>query len=237
MLVSEIMSHQTPVARVEPVWREWMSRWPTPADLAAESPGEVVRAWGRLGYPRRALRLLECARAVVDRYDGVVPDDVDALMSLPGVGHYTARAVAVFAFGQRHPVVDVNVRRVVARSVEGLAEPGLPSTRRDLEAVSALLPEQDADEGVPVGSARGLEGVLDAAGLSDIEVVEMAVTIAHPTFEEWWEPFQHGVGPIGQTIAALDPGVRGSLEEALRARLGQGPFERTGTAFAGRGRA
>jgi SAM-dependent methyltransferase len=104
------------------------------------------------------------------------------------------------------------------------------------EVLSELVPEQDADEEVPVGSARGLEGVLDAAGLSDIEVVEMAVTVAHPTFEEWWEPFQHGVGPIGQTIAALDPGVRGSLEEELRARLGQGPFERTGTAFAGRGR-
>ena len=99
------------------------------------------------------------------------------------------------------------------------------------------MPAQDDDEEVPVGSASGLEGVLHAAGLSDVEVVEMAVTVSHPTFEEWWEPFQHGVGPIGETIAALDPGIRARLEESLRARLGEGPFEMTGTAFAGRGRA
>ena len=105
------------------------------------------------------------------------------------------------------------------------------------EVLSGLVPAQDDDEEVPVGSASGLEGVLHAAGLSDVEVVEMAVTVSHPTFEEWWEPFQHGVGPIGETIAALDPGIRASLEESLRARLGEGPFEMTGTAFAGRGRA
>ena len=105
------------------------------------------------------------------------------------------------------------------------------------EVLVELRSEPDGDDEVPVGSASGLEGVLDASGLGDVEVVEMAVTVSHPTFEEWWEPFQHGVGPIGETIAALDPGVRVSLEEALRARLGEGPFEMTGTAFAGRGRA
>ena len=94
VLVSEVMSHQTPVARVEPVWREWLARWPTPADLAAEAPGEAVRAWGRLGYPRRALRLHQAARAVVDRHGGEVPSTEEALRALPGIGAYTAAAVA-----------------------------------------------------------------------------------------------------------------------------------------------
>ena len=95
------MSHQTPVARVEPVWREWLARWPTPADLAAEAPGEAVRAWGRLGYPRRALRLHEAARAIVERHGGEVPSTEEALRALPGIGAYTAAAVACFAFGGR----------------------------------------------------------------------------------------------------------------------------------------
>ncbi len=119
VLVSEVMLQQTPVARVEPVWTEWLRRWPSPAALAAEPAGEAIRAWGRLGYPRRALRLHECARALVDRHGGQVPSDVDALLALPGVGGYTARAVAAFAFGQRHPVVDTNVRRLIARAMSG----------------------------------------------------------------------------------------------------------------------
>ena len=145
VLVSEVMLQQTPVARVEPAWRNWMARWPTPAGLAAASPGDAVRMWGRLGYPRRALRLHQSAHAVQARFAGVVPRDVDALRSLPGVGDYTARAVATFAFGQRHPVVDVNVRRVVARSALGRATPGPPSTRRDMADVDVLLPAPAAD--------------------------------------------------------------------------------------------
>ncbi len=140
VLVSEIMLQQTPVARVLPAWDAWMTRWPTPGALAADSPGEAVRMWGKLGYPRRALRLHQCAAAIVARFAGVVPDDVEALLSLPGVGAYTARAVAAFAFGQRHPVVDTNVRRVVARAVAGQGDAGPPSTGRDLAAVASLLP-------------------------------------------------------------------------------------------------
>jgi A/G-specific adenine glycosylase len=104
VLVSEVMLQQTPVARVEPVWREWLDRWPTPADLAAATPADVIRAWGKLGYPRRALRLREAAAAIVDRHAGVVPDDVPALEALPGIGTYTARAVACFGYGQPQPV-------------------------------------------------------------------------------------------------------------------------------------
>src|SRR4051812_31623397 len=137
ILVSEIMLQQTPVARVIPRLAEWLERWPTPADLAASPPGDAVRAWERLGYPRRALNLHAAARLIAERHGNVVPDDVDALLALPGVGDYTARAVAVFAYGRRHPVVDTNVRRVLARAVAGVADPGPPSTRRDLAAMEA----------------------------------------------------------------------------------------------------
>jgi A/G-specific adenine glycosylase len=141
VLVSEVMLQQTQVSRVDPAWRRWMERWPTPAHLAADPPGEAIRAWDRLGYPRRALRLHACAAAIVERHDGVVPDDVDALLALPGIGMYTARAVAAFAFRQRHPVVDTNVRRVVARIVDGVADGGPATTPADLRAVEVLLPE------------------------------------------------------------------------------------------------
>jgi A/G-specific adenine glycosylase len=138
VLVSEVMLQQTPVARVLPVYDAWLERWPTPADLAADAPGEAVRMWGRLGYPRRALRLHAAAVAVAQRPGGELPRTVLELLALPGVGDYTARAVAAFAYRQRVPVVDTNVRRVVARAVEGRAD--APVTRRALALVEQLLP-------------------------------------------------------------------------------------------------
>src|SRR5690242_21711396 len=111
------MLQQTPVVRVQPIWHEWMARWPVPSALAASSPGEVVRAWGKLGYPRRALRLHEAAGVIAEHHGDVVPSDVDALEALPGVGSYTARAVAAFGYGLRCPVVDTNVRRSEERRV------------------------------------------------------------------------------------------------------------------------
>ena len=138
VLVSEVMLQQTPVVRVLPAYAAWLDRWPTPAALAADSPGEAVRLWGNLGYPRRALRLHAAAVALGERHDGTLPRTVPELLALPGVGDYTARAVAAFAFGQRVPVVDTNVRRVVARAVEGRAD--APVTRRDLALVESLLP-------------------------------------------------------------------------------------------------
>ena len=144
VLVSEVMLQQTPVSRVLPVYEAWLGRWPDPGALAAASPGEAVRMWGRLGYPRRALRLHACAVAVVERHGALVPADLADLQALPGIGAYTARAVAAFAFGQRHPVVDTNVRRVVARAVAGRGGAGPPSTARDLAAIEQLLPVHDA---------------------------------------------------------------------------------------------
>lgn len=144
-LVSEFMLQQTQVSRVVPRLEEWLARWPTPADLASEPPAEAVRAWGRLGYPRRALWLHAAATQIAERHGGVVPEDVDQLLALTGIGDYTARAVAVFAYGHRHPVVDTNIRRVIARAVEGKGEPGPPNARVDLPAMEALLPDELTD--------------------------------------------------------------------------------------------
>ncbi len=143
ILVSEFMLQQTPVARVEPIWLEWIARWPTPSATAAANPADILRAWGKLGYPRRAKRLHECATVIAAEHGDVVPVDVDTLLSLPGVGTYTARAVACFAYKQPVPVVDTNVRRVVTRVVHGRADAGTPKAR-DLDDVAALLPDDAA---------------------------------------------------------------------------------------------
>ncbi|MER7798073.1 A/G-specific adenine glycosylase [Microbacterium sp. NPDC096154] len=147
VLVSEFMLQQTPVSRVIPHLEAWLERWPTPGDLAADAPAEAVRQWANLGYPRRALWLHRAAVEIRDRHDGIVPRDVDALLALTGIGDYTARAVAVFAYADRHPVVDTNTRRVIARAVHGRAQPG-PPHRRDLDEMAALLPDDDADAAV-----------------------------------------------------------------------------------------
>lgn len=140
VLVSEIMLQQTPVSRVLPVYEQWLQKWPDPAALAADSAGEAVRLWGRLGYPRRALRLHAAAVACVERHGGKVPPTPDELRALPGVGSYTAAAVAAFAYGVRIPVIDTNVRRVVTRWSLGLpAALSIPDA-----AVADLLPADAA---------------------------------------------------------------------------------------------
>ncbi|MFT3860407.1 A/G-specific adenine glycosylase [Micropruina sp.] len=144
IMVSEFMLQQTPVARVLPPWRQWLERWPTPAALAAEPVGEAVRAWGRLGYPRRAQRLHAAATQITQRHGGRVPSQLDELRALPGVGDYTAAAVASFAYGAPTVVLDVNVRRVLARLDGGTDTPvGAPTAAERLRA-EAWLPEQDA---------------------------------------------------------------------------------------------
>ena len=132
VLVSEVMLQQTPVARVLSTYHEWMTRWPTPGDLAVEPAGAAIAAWGRLGYPRRALRLHQCAVTITREHAGQVPRALDALLQLPGVGGYTARAVAAFAYGQRQPVVDTNVRRLVNRARFGRADGDRRRRRRTL---------------------------------------------------------------------------------------------------------
>jgi A/G-specific adenine glycosylase len=139
ILVSEFMLQQTPVARVEPIWQDWVRRWPTPSATAAASAADVLRAWGKLGYPRRAKRLHECATVIAHEHGDVVPDDIETLLTLPGVGAYTARAVACFAYGRPVPVVDTNVRRVVARAVRGEAD-AVPNAR-DMADLAELAPD------------------------------------------------------------------------------------------------
>ncbi|MGH3358771.1 MAG: A/G-specific adenine glycosylase, partial [Nocardioidaceae bacterium] len=142
VMISEFMLQQTPVARVLPVYEAWVSAWPLPADLAREPVGEAIRAWGRLGYPRRAMRLHACARTIVERHDGEVPDALDDLRALPGVGEYTAAAVATFAHGRRHAVLDTNVRRVFARAVTGEQYPSRSLSVEERRLGDRLLPQQ-----------------------------------------------------------------------------------------------
>lgn len=144
VMVSEFMLQQTPVARVLPVHQAWLARWPTPAALAAEPTGEAVRAWGRLGYPRRALRLHAAAVVIVKQHGGQVPDAYDDLKALPGVGDYTAAAIASFAFGRRHVVLDTNVRRVLARVLQGSELPAASVTRAERAMAESVLPQADA---------------------------------------------------------------------------------------------
>ena len=155
VMVSELMLQQTPVARVLPVHAAWLDRWPTPADLAEESTGEAVRTWGRLGYPRRALRLHAAAVAIVERHDGEVPTSYDDLLALPGVGDYTAAAIASFAFGQRHVVLDTNVRRVLARTVAGVEFPATAVTRAERDVATSAAARRRRDRRHVVGGDDG----------------------------------------------------------------------------------
>lgn len=220
VLVSEVMLQQTPVGRVLPAYRAWLARWPDPAALAGDTAGEAVRMWGRLGYPRRALRLHECATALVARFGGAVPDDVEALLSLPGVGAYTARAVAAFAFGRRVPVVDTNVRRVVARAVAGRGEAGAPSTARDLAAVDALLP----DEAGP--AARFSVALMELGALVCTARAPRCAECPLRSRCAWllrgWPPYE-GPSIRPQPFAGTDRQVRGLLMEVLRGVPGPVP--------------
>jgi A/G-specific adenine glycosylase len=213
VLVSEVMLQQTPVARVEPVWRDWLARWPTPAALAEASPADVIRAWGKLGYPRRALRLREAAVAITDRHGGTVPSDVTALEALPGIGTYTARAVACFGHGQAQPVVDTNVRRVVARLVHGRAEAG-NARAADLVDIATLTP-RDPGRAVRFSvAAMELGALVCVAGTPHCGVCPVRNRCA-------WRlagfPPHEGPPRRVQKFAGTDRQVRGRLLDVLRA--------------------
>lgn len=173
VLVSEFMLQQTPVARVIPRLDAWLTRWPTPAALAAASPAEAVEQWANLGYPRRALWLHRAGVEIRDRHDGVVPREVDALLALSGIGDYTARAVAVFAYGDRHPVVDTNTRRVLARAVDGQSQPGPPSPR-DLTAMAAQLPEDRETAAIVNAAAMELGALVCTARVPRCDACPLA---------------------------------------------------------------
>jgi len=214
-LVSEFMLQQTPVVRVIPRLEAFLERWPTPADLAASPSGDAVRAWDRLGYPRRALNLHAAAVAITERHGGVVPHDVDELLALPGVGDYTARAVAVFAYGLRHPVVDVNIRRVIARSVNGHGEPGPAKTKVDLAAMEEILPVDVAESAVANVAIMELGALVCTARAPKCEVCPIAAQCA------WrlagYPAFEGKRAPVQKKFEGSDRQVRGLIMAELRA--------------------
>ncbi len=213
IFVSEIMLQQTPVVRVRPVWEQWLERWPTPSDFAAAPAADVLRAWGKLGYPRRALRLHSAAQQIVQQHNGAVPGTYAELLALPGVGTYTAAAVAAFAFGQRSTVVDTNIRRVHARLVIGQALPAPTLTAAEMALATKLLP-QDTQESVLWNA-----GVMELGALictarnpkcQSCPVLDKCAWIAagqpEPTYI-----------PKGQPWAGTDRQVRGAVMAVLRA--------------------
>ena len=213
VMVSEFMLQQTPVKRVLPVWEAWMDRWPSPASLAAEESGEAVRAWGRLGYPRRALRLHAAAQAILERHQGKVPADYDQLLALPGVGSYTAAAISVFAFGARATVIDTNIRRVHARLISGKALPAKALTAAETRLAEQLLPKD-----------------LEASCLWNVSVMELGALICTakspacercPVFDScaWIRAGRPEADyvPQGQAWAGTDRQLRGAMMGLLRA--------------------
>lgn len=211
VMVSEFMLQQTPVSRVLPVYEAWMARWPTPSDLAAEPTGEAIRMWGRLGYPRRALRLHAAAVAITEEHGGEVPGDHDALLALPGVGDYTAAAISAFAFGGHEPVLDTNVRRVYARALTGVEFPGTSPTKAERELATSLVP----------GEAPGQWAV------AVMELGALVCTANGPRcaicpidHECAWQragrPAYDGPPRRGQTYAGTDRQCRGRLLAVLR---------------------
>ncbi len=219
ILISEFMLQQTPVARVIPRLAEWLERWPTPADLAAVPPGEAVRAWDRLGYPRRALNLHGAAVAISERHGNRVPSDVEDLLELPGVGPYTARAVAAFAYGVRTPVVDTNVRRVLARSLSGQAEPGpaqtQTQTRRDLDAMEGILPLDPSRARLTNAGAMELGQVVCTARSPRCELCPVVASCAWRA--AGYPEYEGPRAPTQKKYEGSDRQVRGLILRELRA--------------------
>ncbi|MEZ5191671.1 MAG: A/G-specific adenine glycosylase [Nocardioides sp.] len=181
VMVSEFMLRQTPVARVLPVFAQWMERWPAPADLAAEPPGEAVRAWGRLGYPRRALRLHAAANLLVERHGVGCRRRTTSCARCPGSAS-TASAIAAFAHGHRAVVLDTNVRRVLARVLAGTELPTPSVTRAERNRAEALLPAE------PLLAARWSVAVMELGALVCTTAIRRAATARCRSRAGGWRP-------------------------------------------------
>jgi A/G-specific adenine glycosylase len=144
VLLSEYMLQQTPVSRALPIWNEWIKRWPTPRHLSKAKRSDVIKAWGSLGYPTRALRLHQAATNIATDYKNKVPDTLENLRKLPGIGEYTAAAIYSFAFNKRALVLDINIRRLFIRAIDGKEHPPLHITNSEREAREKLIPKDAA---------------------------------------------------------------------------------------------
>ncbi|WP_199849733.1 A/G-specific adenine glycosylase [Blastococcus sp. Marseille-P5729] len=217
VMVSEFMLQQTPVSRVIPAFEAWMAKWPAPSDLAAASIGEAVRMWGKLGYPRRALRLHAAAAEITESYNGVIPSALSDLRGLPGVGEYTAAAICAFAFGRRVAVVDTNVRRVVHRAVLGAADAGPSTTKADFALVESMLPDAPAEAAKLSIALMELGALVCTAKnprCADCPIVSACAWVAAG------KPEYDGPPKRVQRFAGTDRQVRGLLMDVLRGNEG-----------------
>ncbi|MGI8814655.1 MAG: A/G-specific adenine glycosylase [Pseudonocardia sp.] len=214
VLVSELMLQQTPVGRVAPIWLDWLARWPRPSALAAAPVADVLRAWGKLGYPRRALRLHAAATAIAAEHADRVPDDLDELLALPGVGAYTARAVLAFGYHRRTPVVDTNVRRVIARAVHGAGDAGPARTSADLADAETLLPADEPQAARFSAAVMELGACLCTARQPRCEPCPVR---SHCAWQAAGRPAYTGPAKPVQRFAGTDRQVRGRLLDVLRA--------------------
>ncbi len=211
-MVSEFMLQQTPVARVVEPWQQWLERWPTPSALAAAEPGEAVRAWGRLGYPRRALRLHQAAQRIVSHHGGEVPAEPTALRALPGVGEYTAAAIASFAHRRREVVLDTNVRRVLSRVDGGTAGPAGGLTGAERERAARWLPDAPGLAAAWSVAAMELGALVCTATAPDCAGCPAAAQC------RWLRAGRPPGPPAGrsQPYAGTDRQARGALLDVLR---------------------
>jgi A/G-specific adenine glycosylase len=229
VLVSEVMLQQTPVARVLPVFDAWLARWPRPADLAAEPSGEAIRAWGRLGYPRRAIRLHAAATTITEQHAGEVPTEYDALRALPGIGDYTASAVLAFAFRRRTTVLDTNVRRVLARLVSGTEFPPTAVTAGERAFAGALLPDDEPTAATWSVAVMELGALVCTAAAPRCEECPLRGACA---WHSAGRPAYDGPPRRGQAWAGTDRQCRGRLMAVARDAHDVVPLRRLEPAWA-----
>ena len=232
VMVSEFMLQQTPVERVRAPWATWLERWPTPEALAAAPAGEAVRAWGRLGYPRRALRLHQAAVAITERFDGQVPADLESLRSLPGVGSYTAAAIASFAYGRRAVVLDTNVRRVISRVALGTVQPSNAPSRLELTVAERLAPRD------PARAARWAVASMELGAMVCVAHTPRCAECPVRDLCAWRRagaPAWAGPPRRGQAYAGTDRQARGALLAVLRSADEPVPADELAAAWADSG--
>jgi A/G-specific adenine glycosylase len=213
IMVSEFMLQQTPVERVRGPWQAWLERWSTPVSLAVAPQGDAVRAWGRLGYPRRALRLHQAAQMIMNDFDGKVPEDHESLLRLPGVGTYTAAAIGSFAYGRREIVLDTNVRRLLGRIAWGVAYPDATSTRRERALAEELAPHDPRRAAQWAVASMELGALVCRARKPICDACPVATACA---WRRAGYPAWVGAPRRGQSYAGTDRQCRGALLGLLR---------------------